>query len=250
MDGLEGRCIIVSGGASGIGRAIAERLAAAGAYVVVGDLDAAAAAGAIAAGAGEAHRLDVTDPASWTAIVAAANRAHGPLHGLVNCAGVDAPSDNIDDCTPAEWDRVMRVNLDGTFLGTKAVLEALRDAGTGGAIVNISSVLAVVADGETLAYAASKGAVRGLTRSAALAVAREGIRCNSIHPGYIRTPMTERWLAGLGGTSAERELIALHPLGRLGEPADVAELALHLLGEDARYVTGAELAVDGGYLAV
>jgi NAD(P)-dependent dehydrogenase (short-subunit alcohol dehydrogenase family) len=249
MGGLDGRCVIVSGAGSGIGRATAAHLAAAGAYVIAGDIDAESAAAAVPTGAGEGRHLDVTDEASWAAIVSAACRAGEALHALVNCAGVDAPADNIDDCTPADWDRVMRVNLDGTFLGTKAAVQAMRGLGTPGSIVNISSVLAIVADGETLAYAASKGAVRGLTRSVALAVAGDGIRCNSIHPGYIRTPMTERWLAG-GGTTAERELIGLHPLGRLGEPADIAELALYLIGDDARYVTGAELAVDGGYLAV
>jgi NAD(P)-dependent dehydrogenase (short-subunit alcohol dehydrogenase family) len=250
MGRLAGRNVIVSGAGSGIGRATAEVLAAQGAHVLCGDIATDAVEEVARAIGGAAHRLDVTDPASWAAIVTAAAEASGGLHALVNCAGVEAESDTIDGCTPEEWERVMRVNLDGTFLGTKAAAEAMRGHGSGGAIVNISSVLAIVADGETLAYGAGKAAVRGLTRSTALAVAADGIRCNSIHPGYIRTPMTERWLAGLDGAEAEAQLIAMHPLGRLGEPRDIAELALYLVSDDAAYVTGAELAIDGGYLAV
>jgi 3(or 17)beta-hydroxysteroid dehydrogenase len=117
-----------------------------------------------------------------------------------------------------------------------------------GSIVNISSVLGIVADGETVSYGASKAAVRGLTMSASLALAPHGIRCNSVHPGYIRTPMTERWLAELPG--GEEALTALHPIGRLGDPLDVARLIVFLLSDDSSYVTGSELPVDGGYLAV
>jgi NAD(P)-dependent dehydrogenase (short-subunit alcohol dehydrogenase family) len=244
---LAGRRIIVSGAASGIGRATATLLAAEGAHVLAGDIDVPAVEEAARAIGAEPHRLDVTDAHSWTTIVAAAGDG---LHGLVTCAGVDAPDDTLGACTPADWDRVMRINLDGTFLGVQAAARALREAGRGGSIVTIASVLAVVADGATVSYGASKAAVAGLTRSAALALAPDGIRVNTILPGYIRTPMTERWLDGLAGTDAERELVALHPLGRLGEPHEIAGLALHLLGDDATYVTGAELAIDGGYLAV
>jgi NAD(P)-dependent dehydrogenase (short-subunit alcohol dehydrogenase family) len=246
MGRLAGRRVIVTGAGSGIGRATAEVLAANGARVLGADIDAGAVALTARATGGEAYGLDVADPDSWAALMGAA----GPVHGLVNCAGVEAPADTIEDCTPADWERVMRINLDGTFLGTQAALRAMRAGGAGGSVVNISSVLAIVADGETLAYASSKAAVRGLTRSAALAVAADGIRCNTIHPGYIRTPMTERWLAGLDGADAEARLVALHPLGRLGEPREIGELALYLLSDDAAYVTGAELTIDGGYTAV
>ncbi|MDX6626433.1 MAG: hypothetical protein QOE56_1422 [Solirubrobacterales bacterium] len=238
--------VLVTGAGSGIGQAIAGLLAAEGYAVIVADLDLAAAEASAAALAGaEARRLDVTDPDSWQEVVAAT----GPLQGLVNCAGIDVPTDNIEECSVEDWQRVMRVNLDGTFLGTKAVVGRMRADGGGGSIVNISSVLGNVADGETVSYGASKAAVRGLTKSAALAVAEDGIRCNTVHPGYIRTPMTERWLASLG-EEGERALVALHPLGRLGDPLDIARVVLYLLGEDSVYVTGSEFAVDGGYLAV
>ncbi|HEV7562950.1 MAG TPA: SDR family oxidoreductase, partial [Solirubrobacterales bacterium] len=208
------------------------------------DLGAAEASAAALAGA-EACRLDVADPDSWRGAVAGS----GPLHGLVNCAGIDVPGDNVEQCSVEDWQRVMGVNLDGTFLGTKAVAERMRADGGGGSIVNISSVLGNVADGETISYGASKAAVRGLTKSAALALAKDGIRCNTVHPGYIRTPMTERWLESLGA-EGERALVALHPIGRLGDPLDIARVVLYLLGEDSAYVTGSEFAVDGGYLAV
>jgi NAD(P)-dependent dehydrogenase (short-subunit alcohol dehydrogenase family) len=245
MARLAGKRVLVTGAGSGIGRATARTLAAEGATAIVADIDLTAAQASARAAGGEAHRLDVADQDSWTQLLAAA----GEVHGLVNCAGVDAPADNVEECSPADWERVMRINLDGVFLGTKAAAAVMSRAGAGGSIVNFSSVLAIVGDGETISYGASKAAVGGLTRSAALALAPAGIRVNSIHPGYIRTPMTERWLAR-PEDSGEAGLAALHPLGRIGEPEDVANLVIYLLCDESSYVTGAQLAVDGGYLAV
>lgn len=244
MAGLDGRRILVTGAGSGIGRATAEHLAVEGAEALAADLDLTGAQATAAETGGGAFRLDVADRASWRAVLAET----GPLDGLANCAGVDVPGDNIEDCSPQAWRRAMAVNLDGAFLATQAVARKMIADGRPGSIVNISSVLGIVADGETVSYGASKAAVRGLTASAALALAEHGIRCNAVHPGYIRTPMTERWLADLPG--GEEALTALHPIGRLGEPADIARLVAFLLGDDSSYVTGSELAVDGGYLAV
>jgi len=195
-------------------------------------------------------KLDVTQSASWDDVAEQIGDAEGGLDALVNCAGVDGTKDNIAECSDEEWQRVMAVNLDGTFLGMKTAVPLMRARGSG-AIVNLSSVLAVVADGEALSYTTSKGAVRGLTKSVALELAPHGIRCNSIHPGYIRTPMTERWLDDLGAKGqGQNELESLHPIGRLGDPNEVANVALYLISDEASFVTGAEFAVDGGYLAV
>ncbi|MBS1881460.1 MAG: SDR family NAD(P)-dependent oxidoreductase, partial [Actinobacteria bacterium] len=186
MAPLRGKRILVTGAGSGIGRATARLLAEDGALVLCADI-ARETADAIG---GEAYLLDVTDPDSWARIFDAVET----IDGLVNCAGIEAPDDTVEQCTAQDWERVMQVNLDGVFLGTQAAIKSMLDNGTPGSIVNISSVLAIVGDGETLAYGASKAAVVGLTRSAALAVAANGIRCNTVHPAYIRTPMTERWL--------------------------------------------------------
>ena len=243
---LEELCGIVAGAASGIGRAVTQLLAAGGATVLAGDINSAALRDEASANV-HVCALDVATPESWRDVLAAAQQAGG-VDFLVNCAGVSVPNDNIDRCGPDEWRHVMRVNLDGAFLGTKAVVETMRASGHEGSIVNICSVLGIVADGGTLAYGASKGALRGLTKSVALAAAPHRIRCNLILPGYIRTPMTERWL--VEADVSLDELAALHPLQRLGEPDEVARLARFLVGPDSAFVTGAELAVDGGYLAV
>jgi NAD(P)-dependent dehydrogenase (short-subunit alcohol dehydrogenase family) len=244
MARLDGKRVLVTGAASGIGRATAALVATKGGEPLVADLDLGGAEALASTVGAKALRLDITDPSAWATALAEA----GPLDGLANCAGVDLAGDDIENCTPQEWRRAMDVNLDGAFLATRAVAREMVREGRHGSIVNISSVLGIVADGETVSYGSSKAGLRGLTMSASLALARHGIRCNTVHPGYIRTPMTERWLAELPG--GEEALTALHPLGRLGEPDDVARLIVFLLGDEASYVTGAELAVDGGYLAV
>jgi 3(or 17)beta-hydroxysteroid dehydrogenase len=244
MGKLDGKRILVTGAASGIGRATAELVAVEGGEPLAADLDLAGAEATARATGGTALRMDIADPDSWATALAES----GTLDGLANCAGVDLGGDSVEDCTPEGWRRTMGVNLDGAFLATQSVARKMVEEGRPGSIVNISSVLGIVADGETVSYGASKAAVRGLTMSASLALAPHGIRCNSVHPGYIRTPMTERWLAELPG--GEEALTALHPIGRLGDPLDVARLIVFLLGDESSYVTGSELAVDGGYLAV
>jgi NAD(P)-dependent dehydrogenase (short-subunit alcohol dehydrogenase family) len=202
---------------------------------------------------------DVADEGAWERVVSRIESEHGRLDGLVNAAGISDSADTIDDCTPDIWQRILAVNLDGTFLGCKHAVRAMRRLGTDdGSIVNFSSVLGTTATGATTAYSASKAGVRQLTKSIALYLAREHlpIRCNSVHPGYIETRMTTDWLdevardEGRPVEDVRAELEALHPLGRLGRARDVAETVAFLLSRDASYVNGSEVVVDGGYLAI
>jgi 3(or 17)beta-hydroxysteroid dehydrogenase len=249
---VDGKIAIVTGAASGIGRACARRLAGEGATVVLTDRD--VAGGEAAAGAlGAPHAfcaLDVTDPAAWASVVDEAVRAFGRLDVLVNAAGVGVMND-VEHTTLEQWRLVHAVNAEGTFLGCQAALRAMKAAG-GGSIVNISSVAGIVADPDMAAYCASKGAVRLLTKSVALHAARAGygVRCNSVHPAFIDTPMVDGLLAaaserGLTRAKLERAV----PLGRIGEVDDVAHLVVYLASDESRFVTGAELVVDGGLTA-
>jgi len=242
------KTVVVTGGGSGIGAACARWLGREGANVVVADINPAKGQG-VAAEIGSSARfaaLDVRDEAAWQALLADL-RAQGGVHGLVNAAGVAHVDDTLDRCTRAVWDFTMGVNLDGVFLGTKHAIAHMREGG--GSIVNIASVLANTGAATAMAYCASKGGVWLLTRSAALhcARARYPIRVNTVHPGYIRTPMLDPYLAA--DPTLEQGLAACHPLGRLGRPEEVADLVLFLLSDDARFVNGASLAIDGGYLA-
>jgi len=245
-DRLEGRVAMVTGAGSGIGRAAVSALARAGARVVATDL-APHAAEASAAGAGHgaiALRLDVADETAWTRVVAQVEAYQGGLDVLVNCAGVGLPAVDIESCTLADWRAINDINLDGVFFGCRAGLAAMLRGGRGGAIVNVSSQLGLVATAPDPAYCAGKGAVTSLTRAVALHCARRGlgVRCNAVHPGYIRTAMTA------ASDSADRAL-SLHPLGRLGEVDDIAPAIVFLAGERSRFVTGASFVIDGGYTA-
>jgi cyclopentanol dehydrogenase len=249
MGRLDGKVALISGGSRGVGAAEAALFAREGARVVIGDLlDEAgqAVAAAIRAAGNEASyvHLDVTSEAEWLAAVDYAERRYGRLDILVNNAGIPLRR-TLDQTTEAEWDHVMAVNLKGVFLGTKSAIPAFRRAG-GGSIVNMASVSGVV--GSTgAAYGTSKGAVRALTKSTALTYAKEGIRCNSLHPGPLDTEVNresqldvERW--------AER--MKLVPMGRIGQPEEVAYGALYFASDEASYVTGAELMIDGGTIAM
>jgi len=242
------KTVVVTGGGSGIGAACARRLGREGASVVVADINVAKGQ-AVAAEVGPSARfvaLDVRDEAAWQTLLADV-QGHGGLHGLVNAAGVAYADDTLDRCTREVWDFTMGVNLDGVFLGTKHAIARMKDGG--GSIVNIASILANAGAATAMAYCASKGGVWLLTRSAAqhCARARYPIRVNAVHPGYIRTPLLEPYFAA--EPSLEGALVARHPLGRLGAPQEVADAVLFLLSDDARFVNGASLAVDGGYLA-
>lgn len=252
MARLDEKIAIVTGAASGIGRACAERLAREGATVVLTDRrvpEGQAAADAL----GAPHRfraLDVTDPAAWTSVIDDTVGVFGQLDILVNSAGIGVMND-IEHVTLAEWRLVHAVNTEGTFLGCQAALRVMKTSG-GGSIINISSVAGIVADADLTAYCASKAGVRLLTKSVALHAARSnyGIRCNSVHPAFIDTPMVGAMIdaaadRGLTRSKLERAI----PLGRIGEPDDIAHLVVYLASDESKFVTGAELVVDGGLTA-
>jgi NAD(P)-dependent dehydrogenase (short-subunit alcohol dehydrogenase family) len=247
---LHGKVALISGGARGMGAAEARLFAREGAQVVVGDIleaEGKAVEADIAAKGGQAAfvRLDVTREADWREAVALAERRFGKLNVLVNNAGIGGAG-RIEDTALDAWERVMSVNATGVFLGTKAVIAAMRRAG-GGSIVNISSQLGLVGmDDSSPQYTASKGAVRLLTKTTALQYAREGIRANSVHPGPIVTPMTERRRAD---PEAHRRMLSRIPLGRYGEPEEVAYAVLYLAADESAFVTGSELVIDGGWTA-
>ena len=247
---LAGKVALISGGARGMGAAEASLFAQEGARVVIGDIldaEGAAVAAGIGAKGGEAVfvRLDVTSENDWARAVATAERRFGKLDVLVNNAGIGGAG-RLEDTTVADWDRVMDVNAKGVFLGTKAAIPALRRAG-GGSIVNISSQLGLVGtEDSTPQYTASKGAVRLLTKTTALQYAKEGIRVNSVHPGPIVTPMTERRRAD---PATYQRMLSRIPLGRYGEADDVAYAVLYLASDESAFVTGSELVIDGGWTA-
>jgi len=249
---LAGKAAFVTGGASGIGRAIAERFVAEGARVAVADRDEPGAR-QVAASLGAAALavpLDVTDEAAWIAALETVAAAFGRLDILVNNAGI-GPLGTIEKTSLEEWRRVHAVNLDGVFLGCKHALPHLRRAG-GGSIVNMSSVAGLIGTPTLVAYGSSKAAVRMLTKSVALHCARrrDGIRCNSIHPVFTETPMVAAMI-GVAREPAEARgaLAAQIPLGRLGRPEEVAAMAVWLASDEASLVTGAEFVIDGGLTA-
>ena len=248
---LQGKVAIITGGARGQGEAEARMFVREGAKVVFGDVlddEGRQVEAEIAAAGGEAVyvRLDVTDENSWREAVGTAVSRFGKVDILVNNAGI-ASWNAGDDATVAEWDRIMEINAKGVFLGTKAVVPAMRAAG-GGSIINISSISGMV--GQTNihpGYNASKGAVRILTKSTAVQHAAEGIRCNSIHPGPVKTPMTERsWSNPEWLQATERRT----PLGRYAEPDEIAYGVLFLASDESSFMTGSEVVIDGGVTAL
>ncbi|GAA2832637.1 NAD(P)-dependent dehydrogenase (short-subunit alcohol dehydrogenase family) [Aminobacter aminovorans] len=256
MGRVEGKVAIVTGAASGMGEASAKLLARQGAVVVVSDLQAdkgrqVAESIRIAGGRSLYAEHDVTSEAGWQDVMSKTLEAFGGLHILVNNAGVGAPFGSVEDLSLDDWRKVMAVNMEGVFLGTKYGIEAMRKSGKGGSIVNFSSTMGLVGSPSTAAYVASKGGVRLFSKSAALHCAKEryGIRVNSIHPGWIRTPMSSAALDKLAVSGAGNKAVELTPLGRVGEPEDVAYGVLYLASDESGFVTGTELVIDGGYTA-
>ena len=246
---LENKVALISGGARGMGAVEAKMFVQEGAKVVIGDVldeDGKQTEAEINEAGGECVfvHLDVTDETAWQDAVAAAVDRFGKLDILVNNAGI-ARINNVEDTTSDEWDLVMDINAKGVFLGTKAAIPEIRKTG-GGSIVNISSI-AGLTGGRTSSYAASKGAVRLLTKSTAIQYAGESIRCNSVHPGVIETPMTTPVMLN---TQEGRDLNASrHPLGRVGQPEDIAYGVLFLASDESSFMTGSELVIDGGLTA-
>jgi NAD(P)-dependent dehydrogenase (short-subunit alcohol dehydrogenase family) len=254
---VQGKVALVTGGASGIGLGCAEKLAAEGASVVLTDLQDAKgeeAAQAIVKAGGQARYLhhDVTDEAAWTDVIAQVKTREGRLDILVNNAGIGIGG-SVLEMTLADWRRQTAVNLDGVFLGVKHAIPLMRASGDGGSIVNMSSVAGLKGAATLAGYCATKGGVRLFTKSVAMecANAKDGIRVNSVHPGIIETPI---WLSIMDttnpGANAPPDLDAIStmavPLGVKGYPEDIANGVLWLASDESRYVTGAELVIDGG----
>lgn len=259
---LAGRTALVTGAGSGLGAAIARRFCAEGTRVIVTDRDGRSAsevAGTMAENtlAMElntlAMELDVTDEQAWRAAIEAVERHIGALDILVNNAGI-CLTGTIEQLSVSDWDASHRVNLDGVFHGIRACLPLMRrtcETGTHGAILNISSISGIVAGANLAAYNSSKAAVRHLTKSVALQCAREGgkITCNSIHPAFVDTPILDGFAIDGSREMAIAKLARQIPIGRIGRPEDVASAAVYLCSDEASFVTGAELAIDGGLSA-
>ncbi len=251
MGKLSGRVAIVTGAASGIGRASAQLFAAEGASVVAADWElpgGEAAVAEIRAAGGEASfvKVDVSNAEEVRRMVQAAIERHARLDVLFNNAGVEGEQAFTADCTLENWDRVIGVNLRGVFLGMKYAIPQMLKSG-GGVIINNASVAGIVGFQGMPAYCASKGGMIQLTKAAALEYAKQNIRVNVICPGVIATPMVDRFLGGSEETRKAFE--ALEPVGRFGEPEDVARLALFLASDDSAFCTGAPFIVDGGFVA-
>src|SRR5438093_5790738 len=247
---LAGKVALISGGARGMGAAEAKMFAREGAQVVIGDVleaEGRAVEAEVAAKGGKAAfvRLDVTREADWQAAVSLAEQRFGKLNVLVNNAGISAAG-RVEDTSLEAWQRVMDVNATGVFLGSKVAIPAMRRAG-GGSIVHISSQLGLVGtDITSPMYPASKGAVRLLTKVTAIQYAKEGIRANSVHPGPIVTAMTEKRRAD---PATYQLMLSRIPLGRYGQPEELAYAVLYLASDESAFVTGSELVIDGGWTA-
>lgn len=253
MGRLQDKVALITGGASvpGLGSATARRFAEEGAIVYLTDRDHAgaekvAAEIRAAGGRAEAFAHDVTSEADWDRVMAEIDRAHGRFDVLVNNAGIVIAA-MVEDVSTADWSRQIDVNLNSVFFGTKRAVIAMRKAGNGGSIINMSSTVGLGGLPSCTAYAATKGGVRLMSKTVAMETAREGIRVNTVHPGMIPTNM-------LGGAREADEAtveatLAQIPMGRAGEPLDIANMNLFLASDEARYITGAEFVVDGGMMA-
>jgi len=258
MGRLEGKVAMITGGAAGIGKAHAQLFAREGAKVVVTTrkkvVEGTALAESIKKDGGEATfiKLDVSEEREWVEVIGEVIRKYGKLNILVNNAGVSLGK-TIEETSLDEWNWLMNINSAGVFLGCKHAIEAMKNNGEPCSIVNISSIDAMVGEAELFAYCASKGAVRSLTKSAALHCAAAGytIRVNSVHPGYIHTELTEKEAQDSGLTTEKyfEKVGKMHPIGHIGEPIDIAYASLYLASDESRWVTGSELVADGGYIA-
>jgi 3(or 17)beta-hydroxysteroid dehydrogenase len=253
MGRLSGKTALVTGGASGIGRATAAMMAREGARIAIADLNLEGAEGLAReiGAAAFAIEIDVTEIEAWRLAMALVEKRFGALNVLVHSAGVGGMG-TVEDTTPEEWRRVHAVNLDAVFYGTQVALPLMRRHPPG-SIVILSSISGIIAARNLAAYNSSKAAVRHLSKSIALHCARQGygIRCNSVHPTFIDTPMVQGMFASLGGAEAAREKLGRQiPLGSIGEPDDVANAIVYLASEESKLMTGAELVLDGGLSAM
>jgi len=255
MDRLKNKTAIVTGGALGIGRATCMLMAREGARVALTDVledEGYAAVKKIsdAGGVAEYWRLDVAVEDEVQEVFGKINARFGRIDVLVNNAGISGANKPTHELTEAEWDKVMSVNVKGGFFCTKHVVPYMKAAG-GGSIVNLSSIYGLVGAGDSPAYHASKGAVRLMSKNDAILYAPFQIRVNSVHPAFIWTPMVQQYVRELRGEldQIQKEMIARHPIGRVGVPEDVAWGIIYLASDEAGFVTGSELVIDGGYTA-
>lgn len=254
---VAGKVAIVTGAASGLGKRTAEMLAGEGARVVLTDINLQGAE-EVAAGIGDsavALAQDVTDEARWQAVIAETVAAFGGLHILVNNAGIGTPG-SVEETSFEDWRQVHAVDLDSVFLGCKYACQpmanSVRGRGMTGSIVNISSIAGIIAAANLAAYNSAKAAVRHLTKSVALHCARQGygIRCNSVHPAFVDTPILNQ-VSGRHTTDEIKAKMARQlPLGHIGDPSDVGYAVLYLAAEESRFMTGAEIVIDGGVSAM
>ena len=254
MNQLENKVALITGGASrpGLGSAIADKFAAEGAFVFLTDIDESGCDVSLDViknngGQGAALKHNVTDEKDWDNVFAAIKEQKGQLDILVNNAGISQLG-TIDSATSEEYLRVMDTNMHSVFYGTKRAVAMMRETGNGGNIINISSISGIVGIPGNVAYSAAKAGVRLMTKTVAMETAKENIRVNSIHPGLIDTNL----LTGAKQENAENwdMFVQAIPMGRLGEPEDVANCALFLASDQGKYITGAELIVDGGVTAM
>ncbi|MBV1876753.1 MAG: glucose 1-dehydrogenase [Pseudomonadales bacterium] len=264
MNSVEGKIALISGGARGLGGMSAIKLAEAGAKVVITDIREEEAVGTldkIISAGGEAKFIkhDVAIEEQWIAAVKFAIDEFGGLDIMVNNAGVAGAAKPLEDLSLESWRRLNSINYDGVFLGVKHAIRPLRERAHlwpgGGSIVNISSIMGFIGGARAAAYCASKGGVRLLTKAAALELAPSNIRVNSVHPGFINTPLFRGGVDAAedrtegGGQHFVDGIVRRHPIGRLGEEADIANAVRFLASDDSSFMTGTEVVVDGGYLA-
>ena len=254
MNRVESKVAIVTGGSVGIGRSACILLAKEGAKVAVTDIqdkegkelaEEIKTMGFIA----EYWHLDTSSEENVKKVMIDINTIFGKINVLVNNAGISGTNKPTDEITYEEWNAVLKVNVNGVFLCTKYVIPFMKNAG-GGSIINMSSIYGLVGAADIPPYHASKGAVRLMSKTDALFYAKDKIRVNSIHPGFIRTPMVENFLKPLRNADEGLKLLeSLHPVGHLGEPDDIGYGIVYLASDESKFITGSELVIDGGYTA-
>ncbi len=251
---LLGKTAVVTGASVGIGRSVALLMAREGAKVAVTDVkeeEGRSVVEEILAGGGEASfwKLDVARESEVASVFAEVKEKYGDINVLVNNAGIAGINKPTHEIEESEWDALMKVNVNGVFLCTKHAIPQMKSAGIG-SIINLSSIYGLIGNADVPPYHASKGAVRLMSKNDALIYAKDNIRVNSVHPGFIWTPMVNGFLSGQGDVEEGKKVLnSLHPLGHIGEPDDIGWGVVYLASDESKFVTGTELVIDGGYTA-